>query len=219
MPPPNTVQPAATPSTFTGKRIQNPTAKRMTTTKTIMQTKRASPNPTPVPPENNPALPAPSSQPPQPTTSESIANQETTNRLIEKFTKMITTFATIPCDKLLYPRRVRNFTITEAVKSKFLLLGSSFELNSILSVCDRCHSHLSSGKVSPQALANKMELSPIPPEISRLSATEIRLISQVNSFMKLFLLCNGAGQKAMKGMVIHFPQNVDEVAQQLPLNG
>jgi hypothetical protein len=63
-----------------------------------------------------------------------------------------------------------------------------------------------------------LALDDIPDCISTLNDQEVALITQVKAFMKIILLNNGKGQKAMKGMAVHFPQEVEEVIEQLPLH-
>jgi Helitron helicase-like domain at N-terminus/Herpesvirus tegument protein, N-terminal conserved region len=84
-------------------------------------------------------------------------------------------------------------------------------------LCHRCDNHLSVGKIPCKGIVNKMYLPPVPEEMKCLSSAEVRLISQVRAYIKIYLLSNGRGQKANKGMVVHFPTEVSHVIKQLPL--
>ena len=86
-----------------------------------------------------------------------------------------------------------------------------------LSTCKRCKVHLSNKKIPSQANANNMKLHPVPPELADLTQAEVRLISQVKVYMKMFILSRGKGQRACRGIVVHFPQDVTEVPTQLRL--
>ena len=61
---------------------------------------------------------------------------------------------------------------------------------------------------------NNMNVDEIPPELSRLNTMEQRLISRVQSFMKLIVL--PFGQRALAGQTINFPVNVSKVCNSLP---
>jgi hypothetical protein len=112
---------------------------------------------------------------------------------------------------------MKNLVVTSQAQTAMQLVGHNETLGIRLRLCDRCHSNMSRGRLSPQSKHNNMQLEPIPLEIAALSVSEIRLISQVKVFMKIFHLSKGRGQPALKGLVIHFPQKVNEVIQQLPL--
>lgn len=78
---------------------------------------------------------------------------------------------------------------------------SDFTANEALLICLRCHSALKTNKIPAMAYLQ----------------VETRLIAQVKPFLKIFHLCKGQGQHALRGSCIHFPQSVDEVIQHLPI--
>jgi hypothetical protein len=77
---------------------------------------------------------------------------------------------------------------------------------------------MAKAKVPPQAKINSLSLPPVPKCISDLNQAELRLIPQVRPYMKMFMLNNGRGQRASKGIVIHFPMQVNEITKTLPVN-
>lgn len=64
-----------------------------------------------------------------------------------------------------------------------------------------------------------MTISPIPQELSCLSEIELRLISRIKPFIKLLHLGGRYGQQGFKGQGILFAQQVEELAERLPLSG
>src|SRR6202000_2564924 len=160
-------------------------------------------------------------------TEENIIPAESSTDLIHtlstKYQKDIWRFACIPCqvcDFLAYDDKDhrRNLKITNEIRAAFHKVDREYQLPDTLVVCMRCYNNLARNKVPPKAKINLLELPPLPKQIADLSPAEARLIAQVKAYMKVYLLCNGRGQKAMKGLVIHFPQQVDEVITQLPLS-
>lgn len=151
--------------------------------------------------------------------------EDVTRLLSEQFKKEIWHFLTTPCevcDLLIYstPNLKFSLILTDSIKNLFYSFDKEYEFPSSnkMTVCARCKRNLDKGKMPPKAKVNSLQLSPVPLQISCLTAAEVRLISQVKVFMKIFLLCKGRGQKAMKGLVVHFPQQIQEVIKQLPLN-
>ena len=146
---------------------------------------------------------------------------ELRTQLTLNFTKEIWQFPTLPCqscDKLIYPRNSVKYTVTPKLSELLSTYGYQLIPGTVIHVCSRCKENMKRDRLSPQARWNNLELRPIPTEISILSEAEVRLISQVKIFMKIYHLCKGRGQPAMKGLVIHFPQKVNEVIHQLPLS-
>jgi len=144
--------------------------------------------------------------------------------VIERLTKIymdsiseLPTHTCETCDKLVYPSKSHNFKVTNKVREKFATLGHCIEIGAVLHVCERCRNNMLRGSMSPQVKYNNLSLPPVPREIECLTPAEIRLVSQVKLFMKVFLLCGGRGQPAVKGLAIHFPLKVNEVIEQLQL--
>jgi len=130
--------------------------------------------------------------------------------IIEKLTKVyLDSIAELPthvcetCDKLVYPSKSHKFKVTTKVQEKFASLGHQIENGAVLHVCERCRNNMLRGSLSPQVKYNNLSLPPVPREIECLTPAEIRLVSQVKLFMKVFLLCGGRGQPAVKGLAIH----------------
>lgn len=143
-------------------------------------------------------------------------------RLKDKYKKDIWNFPSFSCevcDFMTYPNH--NFRhkikITTKLREAFQEIDKECVLPDEMLVCNRCYSNLQRHKIPAKAKINLLTLRPISKEIEILTVPEIRLICQVKAFMKIILLCKGRGQKSMKGLVIHFPQQVDEVINQLPL--
>ena len=122
------------------------------------------------------------------------------------------------CDRLMYSnglRRARLFQGTELV-IKELCPGFTTPAEHV-SLCHRCFGHNAKGKITNQAKWHVMTCDSVPEELEVLSDVEITLISQIRPFMKIFHLSGGRGQFGIKGGVIHFPQSVEELVDQLPL--
>ncbi|OXA56619.1 hypothetical protein Fcan01_09106 [Folsomia candida] len=94
---------------------------------------------------------------------------------------------------------------------------SQYQLPPQMKVCQRCKNNLQKFKIPPKSKIHGMALPPMPKELECLSMAETRLISQVKPHMKVFHTCRGQGQRAMKGLVVYFPQQVKEVVDQLPM--
>ena len=104
--------------------------------------------------------------------------------------------------------------------SKFAELGEDIRgmvNKEKIRTCSRCKTHLDKKRIPSQALANNMKLHVPPSQLMDLTQPEIRLVSQVKVYMKMFILSKGRGQKACREIVIHFPQDITEVPDQLKL--
>jgi hypothetical protein len=84
-------------------------------------------------------------------------------------------------------------------------------------LCLRCYVNLPKGKFSAQVYFNNMNPPEAPQPIKDLSNVEAQMLSQVRPFMKIYKLCKGRGQYAVKGGITHFPNSVKDVCLQLPL--
>ncbi|OXA50680.1 hypothetical protein Fcan01_14393 [Folsomia candida] len=156
------------------------------------------------------------SPPPQPIEDNLIVPSQTTQvaliELLDKlYKKSIQQYATQPCDNcmlLMYQSQARNISITPQPITLFSEIDVQYQRPSQMKVCQRCKNNLQKFKIPPKSKINGMALLPIPKELECLSMAEIRLISQVKPHMKVFHTCRGQGQRAMKGLVVHFPQQV-----------
>ena len=83
------------------------------------------------------------------------------------------------------------------------------------SICLTCERHLKTNKLPPMCSANKMDLFPIPDELSGLTELESRLIAQRIPFMKILNLPKGK-QKAILGSVVNVPVDASETVAALP---
>ncbi|OXA50541.1 hypothetical protein Fcan01_15287 [Folsomia candida] len=141
--------------------------------------------------------------------------------LLDKlYKKSIQQYATQPCDNcmlLMYPSQARNISITPQLFTLFGEIDVQYQLPPQMKVCQRCKNNLKKFKIPPKSKINGMALPPIPKELECLSMAETRLISQVKPHMKVFHTCRGQGQRAIKGLVVHFPQQIKEVVDQLPM--
>ena len=82
-------------------------------------------------------------------------------------------------------------------------------------ICHTCDRHLSSGKMPPEACANRLQLQPIPHELQSLNILEKHLISRMVPFMKVITLPKG-GQKKLKGPCVLVPSNLQDTLNVLP---
>ena len=81
-------------------------------------------------------------------------------------------------------------------------------------ICKTCDRALMGGSMPLQAMANGLQLSDVPPELSHLNALELRLISLRVPFMKMVALPSGK-QRSIHGAV-NVPSKVDTICEVLP---
>ncbi|KAG7299154.1 hypothetical protein JYU34_017689 [Plutella xylostella] len=132
------------------------------------------------------------------------------------FLSAINEFADVPCGicrKLLYPKQ-RCYLDTSCRQD--LLPSELVEMNNIVT-CSRCSTSVRKRKVPSKAYWNKMDVTPIPPEIASLSDVEQRLLTRIIPFLKIIKVQNRFSQNWCKGQVVLFAQDVVEIAEQLPL--
>ncbi|CAI5653238.1 unnamed protein product [Oreochromis niloticus] len=82
-------------------------------------------------------------------------------------------------------------------------------------ICHTCHNHLKNGSMPALAVANKLELADIPPELSDLNILERHLIAKCIPFAKIIPLPKGR-QRAIRGNVVCVPSEVQETVEALP---
>ena len=82
-------------------------------------------------------------------------------------------------------------------------------------ICRTCDSALSRGQMPVQSIANNLELSPIPSELSCLYPLETRLVCLRVPFMKMAALPSGK-QRCIHGPAVDVPSKLDSVVTTLP---
>ena len=101
------------------------------------------------------------------------------------------------------------------------LESGSFDLASrTFTVCKECYRCVLHTKLPACALANRLWLGPVPPELQDLTVPERLLISPVRIKIYIVKLRASVGpgteQSALKGQSIAFPQNVPAIYTMLP---
>ncbi|KAE8288358.1 hypothetical protein D5F01_LYC12227 [Larimichthys crocea] len=81
-------------------------------------------------------------------------------------------------------------------------------------ICHTCDNHLTRGKPTI-AVANNLELAPIPPELAALNVLERQLIAKILPFAKIIALPKGR-QRAVHGAVVCVPSEVAATVNTLP---
>ncbi|KAJ8372306.1 hypothetical protein AAFF_G00290920 [Aldrovandia affinis] len=82
-------------------------------------------------------------------------------------------------------------------------------------ICHTCDSHLIKGGMPSIAVANSLELAPIPPELEELNVLERQLIAKILPFAKIVALPKGR-QRAVHGAVVCVPSEVETMVNSLP---
>ncbi|KAG7465590.1 hypothetical protein JOB18_040958 [Solea senegalensis] len=82
-------------------------------------------------------------------------------------------------------------------------------------ICPTCDGHLTRGQMPSMAVANKLELAPIPPELADLNVLERQLIAKILPFAKIVALPKGQ-QRAVRGAVVCVPSEVEKTVNCLP---
>nr|XP_055030976.1 uncharacterized protein LOC129419814 [Misgurnus anguillicaudatus] len=82
-------------------------------------------------------------------------------------------------------------------------------------ICHSCHSTLLRGTMPDIAVANKLQFSPIPPELCNLNILERHVIAKYIPFAKILTLPKGQ-QRAIKGAVISVASEVETTVNCLP---
>ena len=153
------------------------------------------------------------------TSSFSNNNYQKTLELFNEFSKNVNEFATHVCyfcKKTYYKHSVKYADIN----SNMIQLFKPYEnLNMFdrVKTCSRCLVAIKKWKIPCNYYKNKMQPPICPPEIETLSDLEIRLISLVRPYQRIYNLRNGRGQNAVRGVCVYFGQAVEEVTEQLPI--
>ncbi|KAE8291439.1 ATP-dependent DNA helicase PIF1 [Larimichthys crocea] len=82
-------------------------------------------------------------------------------------------------------------------------------------ICYSCDDHLRRGNLPSIAVANKLELAPIPTELAELNVLERQLIAKILPFAKIVALPKGQ-QRAVHGAVVCVPSEVEATVNCLP---
>nr|XP_057929967.1 uncharacterized protein LOC131129981 isoform X1 [Doryrhamphus excisus]XP_057929968.1 uncharacterized protein LOC131129981 isoform X1 [Doryrhamphus excisus]XP_057929969.1 uncharacterized protein LOC131129981 isoform X1 [Doryrhamphus excisus] len=82
-------------------------------------------------------------------------------------------------------------------------------------ICHSCDSHLRRCAMPPLAVANKLDLAPIPQELSDLNVLERQLIAKIIPFAKIVALPKGR-QRAVHGSVVCVPSEMEAAVNSLP---
>ena len=82
-------------------------------------------------------------------------------------------------------------------------------------ICFTCDSHLSRGKMPPQALANNLSPEAVPEELEGINTLEEQLLALTIPFAKIVKLPVGA-QPGLKGPIVCVPSNVSVTTKVLP---
>jgi len=134
------------------------------------------------------------------------------------------------CDRQFYPKGITFIVISEKIAQLFCNFQHDYEdtiaeqfiprVGDKINVCWSCKSHLLGKypKIPAIAKINNMVAPETPAIIQDLTDIELRLLSRVKIFMKIFKLGGGNGQFALNGSAIHFAQCVEEIPEQLPLD-
>ena len=126
------------------------------------------------------------------------------------------------CHRMMCKQTVVPYNRTKYIKASNELLEQSFsaEHNYISSdgkqwVCKTCDAALKRGSMPLQAKANRLQLCPIPSQLSGLNMLELRLISLRVPFMKMVALPSGK-QRCIHGPAVNVPSKVDTICTVLP---
>ena len=96
-----------------------------------------------------------------------------------------------------------------------LVLGEKFlyaGFNNAYYICKTCDCALSRGSMPIQSVANNLELSSVPPELSCLNRLETRLIC-----LRVALVALPAGkQQCIHGLAVSIPMKINRVITALP---
>ncbi|CAF1163308.1 unnamed protein product [Rotaria sordida] len=113
---------------------------------------------------------------------------------------------------------------TSIIINKMLLCRKGIHLETLnAQLCRQCYTDLLSNNQPSLSLSNLMWIGNIPQELKDLTLPEQKLIALYRHSSCVVKLCSIIGdpslaQSALKGNVITFPQNLSDIAKQLPLS-
>ena len=141
---------------------------------------------------------------------------EVFSNVLKEFQKAIQdgpTYICTCCQRLLYKQSVQRAISSNYTKcTKEILLQC---LGGEEMICKTCHRSLQQGHIPAMAIVNKLQVSPLPPDLEGLSELEARLIAKRIPFMKLLNLPSGK-QKAVVGSVVNVPVDITQTCASLP---
>ena len=111
------------------------------------------------------------------------------------------------CNRMLFRKSVRKFH-RDAYSIDIFTDVPSFDNEQY--ICNTCHSKLIKGKISCQAVYNKLQMDQVPPELEELRKLESILVAQRLVFQKLVVLPKGQ-QRKIKGAICNVPVNCETV--------
>src|SRR5258705_32310 len=123
----------------------------------------------------------------------------------------------------MYRKGYRMMTVTDEIYQ--LLSGVDHNYSATLSeviipfpgyhigCCHRCEQKFNKSppQIPAAAAINNITVPLTPDVINLLSAMEVRMISRVTPFLKIFTLQRGREQLGIRGSVINFAQNIEEL--------
>ena len=126
-------------------------------------------------------------------------------------------FICVICHRCLYKRTVKVFNFE---KYDNALLPPSYikSHNNKKYICITCDKHLKKGSLPCQSISNKLQLMPIPPQLSTLNKLEKVLISKRILFTKIAIMPKGQ-QPKISGAICNIPINTDTITNCLPRAG
>ncbi|KAF9413330.1 hypothetical protein HW555_008411 [Spodoptera exigua] len=151
-------------------------------------------------------------------TSDAVATALSRAKLRTDFQNSINKFADticLICNKLCYSKQVQSVRLASLPEN--ILPNELIAQHDVISACHRCVGILRKSRTPTQAYWNNMSLDEIPPEIASLSDVEVRLLSRIIPFVKMVKLGGRFGQHGFHGQAVLFGQDVEEIAEQLPL--
>ncbi|VDI58300.1 Hypothetical predicted protein [Mytilus galloprovincialis] len=145
-----------------------------------------------------------------------------TDAVIHTFQQSIKTgptFICTVCHRLMYKECVtmfneNNYKACDEDLLKKCNTGKT-NYNGECYICNTCSWNLKRNKLPAQAVANCLQLDPIPEQLKDLSNLECTFISTRLAFMKILALPRGK-QKAIHGCVVNVPVNPEETCSVLP---
>ena len=173
--------------------------------------------------------------------AQSLQHETVENRLINEAISVFRsnikagpTYVCTVCHKASFPNQVRTCTrsnyeknpnvVSQCLTGKYVHVCDEACRNEPCTVpderrkewiCHTCHAHLKKGCMSTLAVANKLQLSEIPSELSDLNILERHLIAKCIPFAKIIPLPRGR-QRLIRGNVVCVPSEVQETVNALP---
>ena len=119
------------------------------------------------------------------------------------------------CTKRCYPNQVATCRPSVAAES---YLPDELKQKSILLLCHRCKTHITSNKRTcpSKAYWNCLDPGVQPDILKQLSQCEQRLLSRIMPFVKIFKFDGQFGQYGFRGQAVLFAQDIFEISDKLP---